>query len=45
MGNSYYIDKEFKHAVDCYDQVLRINPKDINAQYGKGFAYNNLKEF
>ena len=45
MGNSYFSLKEFKRAVEFYNQVLRIDPKHIDASYNKGLAYNNLKEY
>ena len=32
-------------AIDYFNQVLQINPKDMNALYYKGVAYDNIKEY
>ena len=44
-GNSYFDSKEYKKAIDFYDQALKIDPKYTNALYNKGSAYDNLKEY
>ena len=44
-GKSYRSNKEFKLAVDCFDQVLEIDPKHISALFNKGNAYVDLKEY
>ena len=44
-GNYYCSNKEFKRAVDCYNQVLQIDPKDTDALNNKGLSYNDLKEY
>ena len=41
----YKINKNYKKAIDCFDMVLLIDPKDINVLNSKGIAYKNLKEF
>ena len=30
--------KEYKKAIDCFDQALQIDPKYINALNNKGYA-------
>ena len=38
-GNSYFDSKEYKKAIDFYDQALKIDPKYTNALYN---SYNAL---
>ena len=42
-GSAYYHIKEYYKAIDCYDQVLLIDPKDTDALYSKGSIHKNLK--
>ena len=44
-GNSYYDIKDYNKAINCFDKVLQIHPKYINALNNKGKAYSNLKEY
>ena len=44
-GNAYNDLIEYKKAIDCIDQTLQINPKNINALFNKGLAYYNLEEY
>ena len=44
-GLAYYNLEEYKKAINCYDQVLQIDPKNIDTFNYKGLAYNNLKEY
>ena len=37
--------KEYLKAIDCYDQTLKIDPKNIDALNEKGIAYRNLNEY
>ena len=41
----YKTIKNYKKAIDCFDKVLQIDPKDINVLNSKGIAYKNLKEY
>ena len=34
--------KEYQKAIDCYDQLLHINPEDTKALKNKAVAYENL---
>ena len=38
-GHSYKINNDYLCAIDCYDQVLQIDPKYKDALYCKGIAY------
>ena len=40
-----YNIKKFLKAIDCFDKVLQINPKDVDAFYYKGLVYHDLKEY
>ena len=44
-GSSYCDIKDYNKAIDCFDKVLQIHPKYINALNNKGNAYYNLKEY
>ena len=44
-ANSYTISYDYKGAINCYDQVLQIDPKNINALFNKGIAYLYLEEY
>ena len=44
-AKSYKISNDYKNAIDCYDEVLQIDPKDVNALKNTGIAYNNLEEY
>jgi len=41
-GNSYYHSNDYKKAIDCYDQILQIYPKDTDILNNKGSAYDYL---
>ena len=45
QAHSYIISYDFKRAIDCLDNVLQIDPKNINALNSKGNAYYYLKEY
>ena len=38
-AHSYKISYDYKRAIDCYDQVLQIDPEYKDALYLKGIAY------
>ena len=40
-GLAYYNLKEYKKAINYYDQVLIIDPKNIDTFNYKGLAYND----
>ena len=44
-GNSYYNNKDYKRAIDCYNQALEIDPNHTppDSLHGMGNAYYNLK--
>ena len=44
-AHSYKISYDYKRAIDCYDQVLQIDPKYIEALSCKGNAYLKLKKY
>lgn len=42
-GLSLYNLKRYNEAIECYDKILEINPKDANAWYKKGVVlYQDL---
>jgi len=44
-GNSYYNNKDYKRAIDCYNKALEIDPNHTppDSLHGMGNAYYNLK--
>ena len=44
-GLAYNYLKEYSKALDCFYQVLQIDPKDTYALVKKGWAHINLNEF
>ena len=44
-AKSYKISNDYKNAIDCYDEILQIEPKYINALNSKVIVYKNLKEY
>jgi tetratricopeptide (TPR) repeat protein len=43
-GTEYLNKKDWKRAVESYQRALRADPKNIEANYGVGVAYMNLKQ-
>jgi tetratricopeptide (TPR) repeat protein len=44
MGVIYYYKRKNKEAIDIYDRILNIDPKDEGALYKRGLAeFNELK--
>ena len=43
MGLAYGKLEEYKKAIDCYDQKLKIDPKNINTLNNKGVSLNESK--
>ena len=41
---AYLNIKEYLKAIDCFDKILKIEPKNIYAFYNKGSAYHDLGE-
>jgi|SRR5271157_6252969 len=44
-GNTYYTNGEYQKAIDCYDQVIKLNLQLYEAQYNKGLALCQLGEY
>ena len=42
---TYYVSNDNKCAIDCFEKVLQIDPKHINALAFKGASYNDNKEY
>ena len=40
----HYERKEWNKAIDLYDEVLRLNPKNSNAAYNKGLIYKTMND-
>jgi len=45
LGNSFYFKEEYLHAKDCYDESLKINPKNVSAWITKGIALVQLEKY
>lgn len=44
LGNTFVQKKEYQNAIDLYDKVLELNPKNIDAQHNKKVAQELLKK-
>jgi tetratricopeptide (TPR) repeat protein len=44
-GLAYADLKQFKKAIQDYNQAIELNPKDFNAFNGRGTVYIKLKQF
>ena len=44
-GDKFYIKGEYEKAIECYNEALKINPKDADAWYNKGVLYARLKKY
>jgi hypothetical protein len=42
-GDSYYDSKEYRKAIQYYDDVTNIQPQNTDAWYNKGLAYQKLE--
>ncbi len=43
-GLSLYNKDDYKEAIECFDQALKIDPNFLDAHYGKGSAIKELGE-
>src|SRR5215831_8359714 len=44
-GNEFYYNKEYDKAIECYDKILEIDSKYIDAWYNKGLSFDNLEKY
>jgi tetratricopeptide (TPR) repeat protein len=44
-GLAYADLKQFKKAIQDYDQAIELNPKDFNVFNNRGNVYADLKQF
>ena len=44
-GDSYFGRRDYKKAIDCYDQAFLIDHKYLEALYNKGVSLKNLIEY
>ena len=44
-GYGFYAMGRFSEAIECYDEALKINPKDSDAWFNKGLSFANLGHF
>jgi hypothetical protein len=44
-ANANFESEEYKKAIDCYDDILKIDPDHLDAYFFKGNAYFNLGDF
>jgi tetratricopeptide (TPR) repeat protein len=45
FGLAYADLKQFKKAIQDYNQAIELNPKDFNTFNNRGTAYAKLKQF
>jgi Ca-activated chloride channel family protein len=44
LGNALAMQGEFETAIDAYDQVLEMNPEDVDAEYNRNLLQELLAE-
>ena len=44
-GIAYYIQENYKEAVNDFSSALEVNPKNLLAYYGRGISYYQLKNY
>ena len=44
-GNALYEQGKFNESITCYDNAIKLDPKNSNAWYGKGLALESLGRY
>jgi tetratricopeptide (TPR) repeat protein len=44
-GDSYYNKKDYDRAIFDYNQVLKLDPNDVDAYNNRGVSYDNKKDY
>ena len=44
LGNSHFVQEEWKQAVEAYKEALRVNPEDVDAKYNLELALNQIQQ-
>jgi tetratricopeptide (TPR) repeat protein len=44
-AKSYLLTDQFKKSLEDYDEVVRMQPKNSHAYFGRAFAYKALKDY
>lgn len=44
-AKSYLLTDQYKKALDDYCDVIKLQPKNSHAYFGRAFAYKALKEY
>jgi Tfp pilus assembly protein PilF len=44
-AKSYLLTDQYKKALDDYSEVIKLQPKNSHAFFGRAFAYKALKEY
>ena len=45
QANSFFKDKEYSNAIECYNQILEIDENNIDALHDMGSALHNQKKY
>ena len=45
QGNDFKKKKEFEKAIECYERIIKLEPKNSDAWYNMGDAFDNLMKF
>ena len=44
-GNDWHQKQDYDKAIECYENAIRLNPKDADAYNNMGNAYNNKQDY
>ncbi len=45
LGSVYFLGKDYRSAIEAYQQVLRTDPENRDAQFYLASAYDNINEY
>jgi len=45
LGDEYFKEREYKNAIEAYDNYLKLKPKHVKTIYNRGRCYQELGEF
>jgi tetratricopeptide (TPR) repeat protein len=44
-AKSYLLTDQFKKSLDDYNEVIKLQPKNSHAYFGRAFAFKALKDY
>ena len=44
-GISLYNLEKYEESIKCYDEAIKLNPKNENSWYNKGVSFNQLGKY